>query len=220
MTLLKEIENLMSLLQRAFITLGGLALVFACPALVFAQSGNSTNHYARQGGEYAPAGALPGDQSNPFLSINSGGGLLVWQDNITDGDGFGIKRRSVWTKIFLPSLEFSGLICSVAPATRKIRRWHCLPGGGAAFVWQSGPLSFQHIVGRFYSSSNTWITQDVPINTATNHYQANPAIAALANGNLIVTWASFGQDNTDGYQGVYAQVMSPTRPKKSAASFK
>src|SRR6266567_1876869 len=48
------------------------------------------NSYAPQGGEYPIAGLLPGDQVFPQLTLNSSGGYLVWQDNVTDGDGFGI----------------------------------------------------------------------------------------------------------------------------------
>jgi hypothetical protein len=84
-----------------------------------------------------------------------------------------------------------------------------LPGGGAVFVWQSGPQSFQHIIARFLSASNLWITGDIQVNTATN-YQINPQVAVLTNGNVVVTWGSWGQDNADGFQGVYAQILSPT----------
>ena len=87
-----------------------------------------------------------------------------------------------------------------------------LQGGGAAFVWQSGKLSFQHIMARFLSSSNLWITGDIQVNKAAN-FQLDPAIAALANGNVVVTWGSFGQDNADGLQGVYGQILSPTGQK-------
>ena len=66
----------MSLLQRAFKTLGGLGLVVALPAAVLGQSTNSTN-YAVQGGEYAPAGNLPGDQAYPSLALSQHGGYLV-----------------------------------------------------------------------------------------------------------------------------------------------
>ena len=90
-----------------------------------------------------------------------------------------------------------------------------LNSGGKAVVWQGGKQSFQHIYARFLTSSNTFInTNDFMVNTDTNHYQANAAIAPLANGNAVVAWASYGQDNADGLQGVYAQVLSPTGQKQ------
>ena len=34
---------------------------------------------------------MPGDQVHPGLSIRNTGGYLVWEDNLTDGDGLGIS---------------------------------------------------------------------------------------------------------------------------------
>src|SRR5580765_382256 len=51
------------------------------------------NTYAPQGGEYPIAGSLAGDQVYPQVALGSSGGYLVWQDNVTDGDGFGISAR-------------------------------------------------------------------------------------------------------------------------------
>ena len=63
----------------------GLFLVF--PAAVFAQ----TNYYATNGTEYAVVGSLPGDQVWPDVAVNTNGGFVVWQDNATDGSGWGVS---------------------------------------------------------------------------------------------------------------------------------
>ena len=63
----------------------GLLLVL--PAAVFAQ----TNYYTTNGTEYAIIGSLPGDQVLPDVALNSSGGFVVWQDNITDGSGWGVS---------------------------------------------------------------------------------------------------------------------------------
>ena len=201
----------MSLLQRAFKTLGGLGLVVALPAAVLGQSTNSTNHYAQQGGEYAPAGNLPGDQAYPALSLGLTGGFLVWQDNITDGDGLGISAILLTNTFFAPYGSFR--VNSQGAGDQENPQGTLLKGGGAAFVWQGGPMSFQHIYARFLSASNLWVAGDVQVNTATNFYQANPAITTLTNGNVVVAWGSYGQDNADGLQGVYAQILSPAGAK-------
>ena len=201
------LQNLMSLLQRVCKSLGMLGLAVAAPALV---SGQSTN-YVIQGGEFAPAGSLPGDQVQACLSLNTNGGYLVWQDNITDGSGPGISAIQLNSSFSHPYGTFR--VNQQGTNNQENPRVTLLLKGGAAFVWQGGAQSFQHIYARFLSSSNTFITGDVQVNTATNHYQANPAIATLTNGNLIVAWGSFGQDNADGLQGVYAQILSPTGTK-------
>jgi hypothetical protein len=198
-------------MQRACISLGGiLGLVFTLSCAVYGQT-NSTNYYAPQAGEYAPAGNLPGDQAMPCLSMSLSGGFLVWQDNITDGSGLGISAVRL-DNTFSPTggnfrVNVQGTNDQENP------RVALLQNGGAAFVWQSGPLSFQHIMARFLSSSNLWVnSNDIQVNTATN-YQINPALAVLTNGNVVVVWGSFGQDNPDGFQGVYGQILSPVGQK-------
>ena len=52
-----------------------------------------TNYYGTNGTEYAVVGSLPGDQVFPDAAISSTGGFVVWQDNATDGDGWGISAR-------------------------------------------------------------------------------------------------------------------------------
>src|SRR3954470_23169406 len=63
------------------------ALALVIPTFAFAAN------YARQAAQFALTGPLVGDQTNPQLSIRPGGGYVVWQDNITDGDGLGISAR-------------------------------------------------------------------------------------------------------------------------------
>src|SRR6185369_5725218 len=63
------------------------SVFFALPAAIFAQ----TNYYGANGGEYAIAGQLPGDQMHPDVALGSKGGFVVWQDNATDGNGLGIS---------------------------------------------------------------------------------------------------------------------------------
>ncbi len=198
----------MSPLQRVRKTLGVMVLAIALPAFV---SGQTTNYYATQGSEYFPAGSLPGDQINPCVAISTSGGYLVWQDNITDGDGFGISAVQM-DSTFSPI--FGNFRVNVQGANdQENPQVALLNGGGAAFVWQGGKQGFQHIYARFLSASNLWVTGDVMVNTDTNHYQVNPCIATLTNGNVVVVWASVGQDNVDGFQGVYAQIFTPTGQK-------
>src|ERR1017187_9902417 len=67
----------------------GLFLVI--PAAVFGQ----TNYYTTNGTEYAVAGSLPGDQVWPDVAAGTNGGFVVWQDNATDGSGWGLGARQL-----------------------------------------------------------------------------------------------------------------------------
>ena len=74
----------LSLFARNALVCGCLAV--AAPSIVLAQT-----NYLPNGVEYPISGSLPGDQAFPQLGLNASGGYLVWEDNITDGDGLGIS---------------------------------------------------------------------------------------------------------------------------------
>ena len=191
-------------MQRLCKTLGILGLTLFVPGAAFSQSG-----YVTQAGEYAPAGNLPGDQTRPQLSLSRTNGFIVWQDNATDGDGLGLSARALDSSFSSPFASFR--VNQQGAYDQENPQVTMLKNGGAAFVWQGGKQSFQHIYARFLSSSNTWVTGDIMVNATTNYYQLNPVIATLANGNVIVVWSSYGQDGD--MQGVYAQQFSPTGQK-------
>ena len=86
--LLREFSNFMPSALRAWKTFVLGVLFAGISPVVLAQ-----NAYAPQGGEYPIAGSLPGDQVFPQISLGTNGGYLVWQDNVTDGDGSGISAQ-------------------------------------------------------------------------------------------------------------------------------
>jgi hypothetical protein len=73
---------------------------------------------------------------------------------------------------------------------------------------------FQSIYARFLSSTNTWTTtNDVLVNTSTNNFQVNPAVAVLNGSNVVVVWASFNQAGSNSLLDVFGQVFSQTGQK-------
>src|SRR6266498_399106 len=167
------------------------------------------NTYAPQGGEYPIAGYLTGDQVYPQISLGTNGGYVVWQDNMTDGDGMGISARRVNAN-FLP---YFGVfrVNEQGGGDQENVRVARLKDGGAVFVWQGGVAGFQHITARFLKGDGTFATGDRLVNTYTNYHQRDPALSVLAGGNVVVTWSSYGQDGS--MYGVYAQLFSPTGDK-------
>ncbi len=181
-------------------------LALAAPALVFGQGNYTTN-----GVEYPIVPALPGDQVYPHLGLGPTGGILVWQDNITDGSGFGISAIRLDGN-FSPALA-PFRVNSIGADMQEFPQVALLNGGGAAFVWQGGRQGFQHIYARFLSSSNTWLGADVPVNTYSRGFQSSPVLAPLANGNVVVAWASYNQAATNSLRDIYAQIFSPAGQK-------
>ncbi len=178
--------------------------MLALPAVVWGQ----TNYYTTNGSEYVIVGSLPGDQVHSDVAVTSGGGFVVWQDNITDGDGWGVSAM-----LLNSTLSGSGSSFRVnvqGDGDQENPRLTLLPGGGAAFVWQGGPAASQHIYARFLGSNHTWLTSDVMVNTFTNNFQITPAVATLTNGNVVIVWASFDEVGSSSLQDVYGRVFSPT----------
>jgi hypothetical protein len=206
---LESSKSIMSLLfaRRAAICFcWGLFLVI--PAAVFGQ----TNYYANNGTEYPVIGSLPGDQVFPDAAVTPSGGFMVWQDNITDGDGWGVSAQRLDGTLSGTLGTFR--VNAQGAGDQENPRVALLQNGGAVFVWQGGVQGSQHIYARFLTSSNTFLTTgDVLVNTFTNNFQINPAVAVLNNGNVVVVWASFDEANSDSLQDVYGQIFSPSGQK-------
>lgn len=174
------------------------------PAVVGAQ----TNYYARNGTEYAIVGSMPGDQVMPDVAVTSAGGFVVWQDNITDGSGIGVSARRVDSTLSGSLSAFR--VNQQGTNDQENPRVAMLKNGGAVFVWQGGKIGYQHIVARFLTPTNTFLTAtDLVVSTFTNNFQINPAVATLNNSNVVVAWGSFDQVNSNSLQDVYCKILSP-----------
>jgi hypothetical protein len=193
------------------------AICFCCglavgiPGAVFAQA----SYYTTNGTEYAMVGSLPGDQVFPCAAVKPNGGFVVWQDNITDGSGWGISARRL-------DGTMSGTLNTFRVNARGTNdqvnpRVALLKNGGAAFVWQGGAVN-QHIYARFLMPTNggfTFLTTtDLVVSTFTNSSQLNPAVAALNNNsNVVVVWSSFNQAGPNTLLDVYGQILSTNGTK-------
>lgn len=177
--------------------------------VTFSSAAFGQSTFTNLGGEYAIVGTLSGDQTASHASVNNNGGWLVWQDNAADADGFGIRARRL-------DSGFSGdlsifTVNEITEGFQENPQVALLQNGGAVFVWQGGPQGLPDIYARFMSAAGSFITGDVLVNTYTNQYQKDPAVACLNNGNVVVAWSSYGQDGS--LAGIYAQILSPTGAK-------
>jgi len=180
-------------------------MFLSVPAVVWGQ----TNYYGANGGQYAVIGSLPGDQVFPDAAVTPAGGFVVWQDNITDGSGWGISARRLDSTL---SGTLSTFRVNVQGTNdQENARVAMLKNGGAVFVWQGGLIGYQHIFARFLTPSNTFLTTtDLVVSAFTNNFQINPAVATLNNSNIVVVWASYNQAGSNTMQDVYAKILSPT----------
>ena len=168
-----------------------------------------TNYYASNGSEYAVVGALPGDQVFPDVAITPTGGYVVWQDNVTDGSGWGVSAERL-------DSTMNGTLSSFRVNVQGTNdqenpRVAILKNGGAAFVWQGGVRGAQHIFARFLTPTNTWLTStDLVVGTFTNTFQISPALTVLNDSNVVVVWSSYDQAGPKTQLDVYGAILSPT----------
>ncbi|MBI4658938.1 MAG: hypothetical protein HY735_08850 [Verrucomicrobia bacterium] len=179
----------------------GLGALWVLPGLSFAQTS-----FSPQGGEYPNSGLLAGDQVLADVAVSETGGYVVWQDNATDGDGFGISARRLAGNLLGTLSVFRVNEAGGGDQQHpKVRR---LANEGAVFVWQGGALGDQDVFARFIGPDGTFVTSDQRVNSFTENQQINPALAVLSDGSVLVTWSSFGQDGS--MQGIFGQRLSPS----------
>jgi hypothetical protein len=168
-----------------------------------------TNYYSKNGTEYAVVGSSPGDQIFPDAAVKTNGGFVVWQDNNTDGNGWGVSARRLDNTLSGTLGAFR--VNQQGTNDQENARVALLKNGGAVFVWQGGKKGSQHIFARFLTPTNTFLTTtDLVVSTFTNNFEINPAVATLNNSNVVVVWASFNQAGLNSLQDVYVKILSQT----------
>lgn len=190
--------------------LRALARLVVCSGFAFIASpvllGDS---YSPLGGEYPVVGSLPGDQVFPRVAFNPNGGYIVWQDNVTDGDGDGISARRLDGSLSGTLSTFR--VNQTAAGDQQNPRVAMLKNGGAAFTWQGPSGAHSRIYARFMAGDGTFATGDVMVNSYTQNLQIDPSVACLSDGSVVITWSSYLQDGN--LHGVYAQRLSATGQK-------
>jgi hypothetical protein len=186
----------------------GAAIILAMSMFV-AMRAPAQNYYTTNGTEYPIVGSLAGDQVYPDVALSQNGGFVVWQDNITDGSGWGISAQQVNGTLSGSLSTFRVNVTGVNDQENP--RVALLKNGGAAFVWQGGLEGYQHIYARFLNTNNTFLTTtDLLVSQFKNNFQINPAIATLSNSNVVIVWASSDQASSNSMQDVYAKILSPS----------
>jgi len=184
---------------RAFARLFALLPVLFGSASLLAQG-----TFSRLAGEYSLSGPLPGDQTRPALAFGAAGGYVVWQDNVTDGDGTGISAQRLNDNLSGSLAPFR--VNEIGAGHQENPQAAVLPNGGAVFVWQGGALGFQKIYARFLNPDGTFATRDILVGADTNQPSLQPAVAVLAGGDIVVAWSRM---EADGHlQGICMQRLS------------
>ncbi|MBX3734852.1 MAG: fibronectin type III domain-containing protein [Verrucomicrobiae bacterium] len=143
-----------------------------------------------EGTQYAPAGNPLGDQLAPSLAFRANGGCLVWHDNLTDGDGFGVSARRL-------SGQLSGLsslrVNEDGTGDQQNPRVAILNDGSNLIVWQSGVRGSQVIRARVLRADGQFAGSEFTLSgPGTDH--KDPDLAVAGDGTVLVVWTADGVD--------------------------
>ena len=162
---------------------------------------------AQRGGEYPLVGDTAGHQQNPSVSVTSKGGLVAWQNATADSGGERIVIQSLgpdYRGVGAPKVV-SQNITGQNDLNPSIS---VLPEDRYAVVWESGPRSSSDIFIRILDAQGQFLTEIQKVNSYHAGVQSDAATAALPSGDLLVVWASDGQDGSG--EGIYGQRFSRT----------
>lgn len=165
------------------------------------------------GSERILTDGLAGDQSAPGLALGAGGAFLVWQDNSVHTSGLRVRAQKFDGALTAGAAPLDGSVIATKTTTgdQENAQVVALDNGGAALVWQGGYRGKQAIYARILGSNGVFATKDIKVNSYGKNYQITPSVTKLADGNLVVVWASLGQDGS--LLGVFGQRLSPTGAK-------
>lgn len=182
---------------------GGGVLLAACLAMTTLPEARAVT-FGFNGGEFLAAGMLPGDQTAPTLALGPQGGVLVWQDNATDGSGLGISARRV-TADGSP-LGSAFRVNVQAEGDQEAPQVALLADGSAFIVWQSGPQGKQSLRGRFLGRDGQLAPTELLLSEGMADAR-QASVAPLRNGGAAVAYSAAGVDGD--MLGVFATLVTP-----------
>ncbi|GAB6165288.1 hypothetical protein JCM19992_12880 [Thermostilla marina] len=152
-------------------------------------------------------------QDSPQVAADSVGNFVItWTSFGQDGDSDGVYARQ-YNRYGQPIADEFRI--NDTTANRQQNSDVAMDdAGNFVAVWMSyGQDSNEYgIVGKVYNADGTARTGEFGINQYVNDEQIDPQVAMDADGDFVVTWASFLQDGS-GY-GVYARMFSPAGTPK------
>ncbi len=137
------------------------------------------------------------------------GFVVVWQSQGQDGDGWGIFGQRFGEGGDVLGEEFQ--VNPGAAGAQQLPRVATLGNGGFVVVWEGtdgeDPDGFGIYAQRFDSNGEP-VGPQLLVNTTTTDDQRWPDVAKLDDEDFVVTWTSFGQDESA--SGVFFDLFGPS----------
>jgi hypothetical protein len=168
---------------------------------VYAQRYNSSG--VAQGSEFQVNTYTTNEQQYPSVAMDSDGDFVItWQSLNQDGSGWGIYAQRYNSSGVAQGAEFQ-----VNTTWTGYQRYPSVAmddAGNFVIAWENG--SSPDIYAQRYNAAGVAQGGEFPVNAYTTSDQVNPSVAIDADGDFVITWASYGQDGQ--YGGIYAQRYS------------
>ena len=174
---------------------------------IYGQRYGSTG--ARAGVQFRVNTYTTSNQERPSVAgLTNGGFVVTWQSDGQDGDANGIYGQRYSAAGARAGVEFR--VNTPTVGGQDLPSVAGLTNGGFVVTWESsdGVANGGGIYGQRYTAAGARAGGNFRVNTYTSSNQAAPSVAALNDGDFVVTWNSDGQDGY-GY-GVYGQRFRPS----------
>lgn len=164
------------------------------------------------GGEFVVNTYTTGYQTSPAVATDANGNfVVVWVGaGLADANGvFGQRFNATGAALgseFRANAFTTGSQQAAAVAADGL--------GNFVVVWASGGQDGNNygVFGQRFNPAGSPLGGEFQVNTYTTQQQREPAVAADAAGNFVVTWISYGQDDGSNW-GVFAQRFQSTGVK-------
>jgi hypothetical protein len=173
---------------------------------VFAQRYNALGE--AQGFEIRVNTSTFGNQRGATVAMDSDGDFVVgWQSAAQDGSGYGVYARRYNAGGIAQGGEFR--VNTTTAGNQQIPAVAIDSSGNFLVSWESYGQdgSFYGVYAQRYSAAGAPLGGEFRVNSTTSAIQRAPAVSMDGGGDFVVTWQSFGQDQS--FYGVYAQRYSP-----------
>jgi hypothetical protein len=168
---------------------------------IYAQRYNTAG--AAQGNEFRVNTETTGSQSNPAIAMDADGDFVVtWEGPYQDGDGNGIYAQRYNASGSPQGSEFR--VNTYTSNNQNNPAVAMDTDGDFVVIWQSyHDESGRGVYAQRYNASGSPQGSEFRVNTYTSNNQERPAVAMDSDGDFVVTWSSYGQDNSR--TGIYAK---------------
>ncbi len=159
----------------------------------------------RTGTELGVNTFISDNQSAPIIAMDAGGNFVItWQSDTQDSGSFGVYAQRYNTNGSAAGAEFR--VNTSTLATQEVPNVAMDADGDFVISWSSTHDGIRNVYAQRYNADGSTAGAEFRVNSYTIGFQSNPDTAMAANGNFIITWNSFGQENnTSGSFGIYAQ---------------